>query len=62
MPDTYYGAQLSNECVPSADQYVLTDDVLWEYACKEHLENTVERPKPESATCREPRSRSRFST
>ena len=31
------------DCEHDADYYVLTDDVLSEYACEEHLEATVER-------------------
>ncbi|WP_336365083.1 hypothetical protein [Halalkalicoccus salilacus] len=29
-------------CDHDADYYVLTDDVLSEYACEEHLEETIE--------------------
>ena len=30
-------------CDQDANYYVLTDDVLSEYACEEHLEGTIER-------------------
>ncbi|WP_122089794.1 hypothetical protein [Halalkalicoccus subterraneus] len=33
----------TDDCEHDADYYVLTDDVLSEYVCEEHLERTVER-------------------
>lgn len=33
----------TDDCEHDADYYVLTDDVLSEYVCEEHLEQTVER-------------------
>ena len=34
---------VASDCDPDADYYVLTDDVLLEYACEEHLEGTIGR-------------------
>ena len=34
---------VANDCDYNADYYVLTDDVLSEYACEKHLEETIER-------------------
>lgn len=34
---------VASDCDHDADYYVLTDDVLSEYACEKHLENTIER-------------------
>ncbi|ADJ17090.1 hypothetical protein [Halalkalicoccus jeotgali] len=33
----------TDDCDHEADYYVLTTDVLSEYVCEEHLEETVER-------------------
>ena len=34
---------VANDCDHDTGYYVLTDDVLSEYACEEHLEGTIER-------------------
>lgn len=33
---------VANDCDHDADYYVLTDNVLSEYACEEHLERSIE--------------------
>ena len=34
---------IGDSCDHDVDYYVLTDDVLWEYACEEHFEGSIDR-------------------